>query len=411
MTDPTPLSSLSSALADVVARTAPSVVAVRSHRARATGFVWKPGLIVTADEALADEGEVEIGLPDGSTTAATIAGRDHTTDIALLRADTALAPVKLATTVPPLGALSVVIATNRDTPSAALGMVSLSGKSWRSLRGGDIDARIELDVRLRSSQQGGLALDASGEAFGMAVLGPRRVLVIPTATIERVAAQLEARGRIARGYLGLGLQPVRLDDGVGAMVMNVDKAGPSAAAGIRQGDVIVAVNDQKLSGVRALSRTLGPASVGAVVDVAARRGGEPVSFKVTVGREARGVSEDIAPEIVLSLEIDDPALADRLAALLGNIAGVRLAGPGEKATATIVTRDPRIMPDDIALTQRELDVLALMAEGGSNKMIARQLNISVHTVKFHVGSLLDKLDATGRTDAVAHAARRGVIEL
>ncbi|MGY3033565.1 S1-C subfamily serine protease [Bradyrhizobium sp. USDA 4354] len=283
MTDPTPLSSLSSALADIVARTAPSVVSVHSHRARATGFAWKPGLIVTADEALADEGAVEIGLADGGTAAATISGRDHTTDIALLRTDAAIAPARLAATVPPLGALSIVVATNRDTPSAALGMVSASGKSWRSLRGGDIDARIELDVRLRGSQQGGLALDASGEAFGMAVLGPRRGLVIPAATIERVAAQLETRGRIARGYLGLGLQPVRLDDGVGAMVMNVDKAGPSAAAGIRQGDVIVAVNDQKLSGVRALSRTLGPSSVGAVVDIAARRGGEPISFRVTVG--------------------------------------------------------------------------------------------------------------------------------
>lgn len=283
MTDSTPLSSLSSALADVVAHAAPSVVSVHSHRSRATGFVWKPGLIVTADEALADEGEVRIGLADGSAVAATIAGRDHTTDIALLRADTGIAPVRLAASVPPLGALSVVVATDRDAPSAALGMVSASGKGWRSLRGGDIDARIELDLRLRFGQQGGLALDASGEAFGMAVLGPRRVLVIPTATIARVAAQLETRGRIARGYLGLGLQPVRLDDGVGAMVMNVDKAGPSATAGIRQGDVIVAVNDQKLSGVRALSRTLGPSSVGMVVDVAARRGGEPVSFKVTVG--------------------------------------------------------------------------------------------------------------------------------
>jgi len=283
MTDPTPLSSLSSALADVVARTAPSVLSVHSHRSRATGFVWKPGLIVTADEALADEGSVEISLPDGSRVAATVAGRDHTTDIALLRIDAAIAPVKLTTAVPALGTLSIVVATNRDTPSAALGMVSASGKSWRSLRGGDIDARIELDVRLRGSQQGGLALDASGDAFGMAVLGPRRVLVIPSATIERVAPQLEARGRIARGYLGLGLQPVQLDDGIGAMVMNVDKAGPSAAAGIRQGDVIVAVNDQKLSGVRALSRTLGPSSVGTVVDIAARRGGEPVSFKVTIG--------------------------------------------------------------------------------------------------------------------------------
>ncbi|MDI3564707.1 helix-turn-helix transcriptional regulator [Bradyrhizobium sp. Arg816] len=123
------------------------------------------------------------------------------------------------------------------------------------------------------------------------------------------------------------------------------------------------------------------------------------------------MSEDNAPEIVLALEIDDPALADRLAILLGNIAGLRLAAPGEAATATVMARDPRIMPEDIALTQRELDVLALMAEGASNKLIARQLGISVHTVKFHVGSLLDKLDATGRTDAVAHAARRGVIEL
>lgn len=283
MTDSTILSSLSSALTEVVARIAPSVVSLHSHRSRSTGFVWKPGLIVTADEALADEGDVQIVLADGSTAAATIVGRDHTTDIALLRADTSIAPVKLATAVPALGTLSVVVATNRDTPSAALGMVSVSAKSWRSLRGGEIDARIELDVRLRPSQEGGLALDASGEAFGMAVLGPRRVLVIPTATIERVAAQLETRGRIARGYLGLGLQPLRLDDGIGAMVMNVDNAGPAAAAGIRQGDVIVAVNGQKLSGVRALLRTLGPASVGQVIDVAVRRGGEPASFKVTIG--------------------------------------------------------------------------------------------------------------------------------
>jgi DNA-binding CsgD family transcriptional regulator len=128
------------------------------------------------------------------------------------------------------------------------------------------------------------------------------------------------------------------------------------------------------------------------------------------------VSEDttlVVQDLVLALAIDDPVLADRLAALLGGVKGLRLAKPGEAAAATIVARAaPGITAsDDFALTQRELDVLALMAEGGSNKMIARQLGISVHTVKFHVGSLLDKLDATGRTDAVAHAARRGVINL
>ncbi len=117
--------------------------------------------------------------------------------------------------------------------------------------------------------------------------------------------------------------------------------------------------------------------------------------------------------IVVSIEIDDAELSDRLALLLGGIAGLRLAAPGEAATIALVSREPQSTREAgrIDLTPRELDVLALLAEGASNKTIARQLGISVHTAKFHVGSLLDKLDATGRTDAMAHAARRGVIEL
>jgi DNA-binding CsgD family transcriptional regulator len=125
------------------------------------------------------------------------------------------------------------------------------------------------------------------------------------------------------------------------------------------------------------------------------------------------VSEEVAPVVVVAIEISDPALADRLASLLGDVAGIRLAAPGEAATVALVSREAQSLlePADIELTPRERDVLVLMAEGASNKAIARQLGISVHTAKFHVGSLLDKLDATGRTDAVAHAARRGVIHL
>ncbi len=124
------------------------------------------------------------------------------------------------------------------------------------------------------------------------------------------------------------------------------------------------------------------------------------------------MSETPSP-VVVSIEIDDPALADRMASLLGGVAGLRLAVPGEPASVAVVTRDQRKAPKpfDVELTPREIDVLALLAEGASNKAIARQLGISVHTAKFHVGSILDKLDATGRTDAVAHAARRGVINL
>jgi DNA-binding NarL/FixJ family response regulator len=67
--------------------------------------------------------------------------------------------------------------------------------------------------------------------------------------------------------------------------------------------------------------------------------------------------------------------------------------------------------DDRRLTGRELEVLKLLAEGASNKMIARELAVSVHTAKFHVASILEKLDATGRTDAVAHAVRLGLLML
>ncbi|MCC8957126.1 helix-turn-helix transcriptional regulator [Bradyrhizobium sp. Pear77] len=124
------------------------------------------------------------------------------------------------------------------------------------------------------------------------------------------------------------------------------------------------------------------------------------------------MSSEPAADIIIALEIDDPALADRLATLLGSVAGLRLAAPGQQATATIVARNRETAGGgDFELTPRELDVLALLAEGASNKMIAQRLGISVHTAKFHVSSLLDKLDATGRTDAVAHAARRGVINL
>ena len=126
------------------------------------------------------------------------------------------------------------------------------------------------------------------------------------------------------------------------------------------------------------------------------------------------MSEDTAPDpIRLALNLADAALADRLAALLASVPGLRLVGGNETADAVMVlpTNASPVADGDVPLTARELEVLTLLAEGASNKMIARRLGISVHTAKFHVGSLLDKLDAVGRTDAVAHAARLGVINL
>jgi DNA-binding CsgD family transcriptional regulator len=139
------------------------------------------------------------------------------------------------------------------------------------------------------------------------------------------------------------------------------------------------------------------------------------------------IDERAREEITIAVRIADPTVADRIVMVLGDIAGVRLVTPGEPADAVLVspgmasTEDEFAAPTDDGvhsaamssthLTAREREVLALLAEGASNKTIARRLGISVHTVKFHVGSLLEKLDATGRTDAVTHAARLGVIQL
>jgi DNA-binding CsgD family transcriptional regulator len=117
--------------------------------------------------------------------------------------------------------------------------------------------------------------------------------------------------------------------------------------------------------------------------------------------------------IVVALEIEDEALSQRLAAALAAAPDIRVAERGEAADVALVLPEAaqRGEATDPTLTRRELEVLALVAEGASNKLIARRLGISVHTAKFHVGSLIDKLDATGRTDAVAQAARLGVLHL
>src|SRR5262249_59108020 len=111
---------------------------------------------------------------------------------------------------------------------------------------------------------------------GLTVSGRRRrVLVIPAATIDRVAAKLETNGRIPRGYLGLGLQPVTLEGGgAGIIVMSVDPKGPGAAANIHQGDVLVSFDGKPLNKLRPLLKSLGPDSVGKVADVDLRRGGQ-----------------------------------------------------------------------------------------------------------------------------------------
>jgi S1-C subfamily serine protease len=282
----TALQELSTALEGVVAGLAPSLVSVASHRMRASGFVWRAGLIVTSDEGLAEEGEVRVTLPGGEAVAATIAGRDPSTAVALLKVErTDLSPIAMAATLPGPGALALALGAEDGAPTAALGAVAVRRGPWQSLRGGEINARLEIDCRLRRAAQGGLAVDAAGQAFGMTVLGPRRrVLVIPSVTVAGVAARLERNGRIPRGYVGLGLQPVSVDGGgAGIMVMSVDPKGPAVAAGIRQGDILTSVDGKPVARLQPLLRSLGPDSVGKALAIELRRGGAAIATTLTIG--------------------------------------------------------------------------------------------------------------------------------
>ena len=277
---------LSASLADLAAATTPSIVEIQSHHSLASGFVWRDGLVITPDETLADEGSIEIEESDGTVRGATLVGRDAATDIALLRVAGLKAPVTtLASVAIRPGALAVIVAAAESAPLIAFGGIAAVGPAWQSMRGGTIDARIEMDLRLRRRAEGGLALDGAGKAFGMAVRGPRgRTLVIPATTIARVAGQLLEHGRVPVAYLGVGLKDVPLDDGGhGSMVMTLDRDGPAAHAGLHQGDIVLSWAGRRIPHVGALLPTLRATPVGSEIILGLRRAGAPLEVRVTIG--------------------------------------------------------------------------------------------------------------------------------
>jgi len=299
MTDATSHSplQLSNQLAAIVAAAAPAVVAVHGGRRPSSGIIWQPGTVVTAEETVARDADVALTLPDGSRVQATLAGRDPSTDIAVLRYDGA-APTGFATT--PFAAdlraghLAVAVGRADGDAVATLGMVSLAGAAWRSSQGGLIDARLVIDARLPAIAEGGALIAADGGLIGIAVFGPRRrVLAIPAATIARVVPTIEAKGHVARGYLGVGLQrvPLAAADSAqarrAAMVVTLDPAGPAKAAGILQGDIIVALGGAAVTGLRSLYQQLGPDAVGQKKAVELIRAGARTTVDVTVAARPR----------------------------------------------------------------------------------------------------------------------------
>ena len=290
-----PLAALSRHLAGIVAQCAPGVVAISGRgRPTSSGFVWRSGTVVTASDALERDEDISVLTPEGERVSATLAGRDPSTDIAVLKVPGAESPLALARAdLVSTGELALAIGRHSDGPMASLGMIAIAGGAWQSLRGGRIDRLIRLDRGIDPRQEGGVLVNAEGGWIGMAVPGPRRAgLAIPAPTIERVADQLLARGRIARGYLGLGLQPVRLDDELakasslasprGLLVVSVDPNGPGRRAGMLIGDIVTAWNGEAVRNVRDVFRRLGSETVGQQINLAVIRAGKITSANVEI---------------------------------------------------------------------------------------------------------------------------------
>jgi S1-C subfamily serine protease len=297
-----PLVAFSDHAAQVVERTAAGVVAVHGGgRRSSSGIHWRAGIIVTAEEVLERDEGIKITLAGGRIVDATLAGRDPTTDVAVLRFQPDGLAAAQAIDAASLRAGNIVLAigNHQGAPVASLGIVAVAGGAWHSARGGAIDSLIRLDMGLSLAAEGGALVDAQGRVVGMAVLGPRRrVLAIPTATIDRVVDQLLAKGHVFRGYLGAGLQPVRLghapdaaNDALpagarGVLVVSLDPAGPAARAGLMIGDIVTAWNAKPVDRVREIMRLLSPESVGQTIDLGLLRGGAPTALKIVIGERA-----------------------------------------------------------------------------------------------------------------------------
>jgi len=283
-TETSALAALSNDIATTVERVASGVVAVEGRaRIGSSGFYIRPDLILTADHALESD-EIEIVRANGETETATIAGRDPSTDLALLRVENAGVPLEFASPdALRVGAIVLAVARDDDGDLAAtMGVISAVGDAWRTWHGGDIDRFIRPDLSLYPRFSGSPLVDVSGRVIGLNTggLSRRQTLTVPASTIERVVDALLTRGgRIPRGYLGVALQGVQ----GGVIILGVEPKSPADQGGLIVGDIITAIGGKAVEDADDVHAQLGAGTVGKQLALDVRRGGSPHQVQVTVG--------------------------------------------------------------------------------------------------------------------------------
>ncbi|MGH9407542.1 MAG: S1C family serine protease [Terriglobia bacterium] len=295
------LEDFSAAAAIAVERASRSVVAVDARRHMlAAGVHWREGVIVTANHAVRREDDIKVLLPDARTATASLAGRDPSTDIAVLRVESKGQAIPEVGDPASLKAGHLVLAVGRVEagPRASLGVIGVSGGSWRTWQGGQINQLIRLGFELHPTLSGGLVVDPQGRGLGICTTRLSRTfgVAIPVSTVNRVVDLLLQKGGVPKGYLGVGLWPVSipedsqaklsLEQPAGLMVQHVETNGPASLAGILMGDVIVRLNDRPVTSIQGLHLLLSEFA-DATVRIVVIRAGSLADLSIRVGERLR----------------------------------------------------------------------------------------------------------------------------
>lgn len=261
-------------------------------RGAGAGFIVDPsGIIVTNSHVVGHASRITVTLPDGQDLPGRVMGVDPVTDIAVIRilTDSPLPYVSWGDSRTVEIGDWILAAGNPFGVGASVtaGIVSARG---RDIGAGPFDDFLQIDAPINPGNSGGPTFNMQGQviAVNTAIVSPTGGSVgigfaVPSDIARRVVDDLRQKGRIDRGWLGVSISETpRL--GAGIRIATIDRTGPAAQAGVRPGDIVMAVNGTKIETTNGLIRTVANIPPGADAALSVIRNGQALELTVTVGR-------------------------------------------------------------------------------------------------------------------------------